>query len=334
VSIRILAPGFQTTVQDRGRSGWRALGVGQSGAADGPALRLGNQLVGNGDDDAGLELTLLGPRLRFLDHSFFVLTGSDIVAELGGRSIPMRRPVWARAGSELTLGACQTGARSYLCMAGGVDVPPVLGSRSTDVTGRLGGLLGRPLQAGDVLPIGSGDSARWRPGAAIPDDGEPFRLARFFVQENAHSYLTAHGSAIVRVTLGSHAAELDARARAEFFATEWQLTPESSRMGVRLDGAWRLQEPLGELVSEPLVPGTVQLPPGGRPIVLGVEAPTTGGYPRVAQVIAADLPLLGQLRPADKLRFSVVDLDAAHAAWRLQEDRLLRIALGLKLRAE
>lgn len=333
MSLTLLTAGFQTTVQDRGRPGLRALGVGQSGAADGPALQLGNALVGNGSDFAGLELTMLGPRLRFSADSFFALTGSEIVAEIAGVAIPMRRPVWARAGAELSLGACRNGARSYLCVAGGIDVPTVLGSRSTDVSAQLGGLSGRPLQAGEVLPIGPVNALPCSPAPALCDEDGPVRIARFFVQESAVAHSAAHGSAILRVTLGSHAAELGDAAQAAFFDAEWQLTPEASRMGLRLTGAWKLPDSLPELVSEPIVPGTVQLPPNGNPIVLGVEAPTAGGYPRIAQVIAADLPLLGQLRPGDKLRFSLIDQAAARLAWKTQQHRLGRIALGLELRA-
>lgn len=320
MSIEIVTPGLQTTVQDLGRKGWLAVGVGQSGAADELSLRLGNHLLGNSEGAAGLEVTMRGPRLRFQRDSFFVLTGADIAAEIDGQDVPMRRPERAQAGAELALGACRSGARSYVCVAGGLDVPLRLGSRSTDVSGRLGGVSGRPLQRGDVLPLGTG--ARFGP--------EP----RFSIRADAATQLPEHGDVTLRVTLGTHAAALDASSRAAFFSATWQITAEASRMGLRLAGDWKMGAALPELISEPIVPGTVQVPPSGQPIVLGVEAPTTGGYPRVAQVIAADLPLLGQLRPGDTLRFAEVAPQAARAAWRRQAELLDRIALAMELRAK
>jgi antagonist of KipI len=334
--LKVLDPGLQTTVQDLGRTGYRHLGVGRSGAADPLSLQLANLLAGNSPSAAALELTIKGPRLRFCaapaeDARTIAICGADIAAEFrledSEKSLPVaiRRPVRLPAGGELSLKTCSGGARAYLAIAGGLAVPAVLGSRSTDLHGGFGGLHGRALRVGDELPL-----------AEAPPDEAPRDAAEGAMnpgwQVRAPGFDAATG--VLRILPGSHADLLDTAARRALFgqdAAVFVVAAESSRMGVRLLGPRLCGEKRGELTSEPVSPGTVQLPPGGSPIILGVEAPTTGGYPRVAHVIDADLPCLGQLRPGDCVSFQVVSWEEAQAAGREQEQRLARVALALDL---
>jgi antagonist of KipI len=314
--IEVLAAGLQTTVQDLGRTGHRHLGVGVAGALDAYSLRVGNRLVGNADGAAALEITLQGPRLRFRHAARIALTGADIEAHVDGIAIPGWRPVDLPAGAELVLGPCRRGARAVLAIAGGVQVPTVLGSAGTDLRAGFGGVEGRALAAGDMLAFGS---------ANVADVDAP-RIAKWWIDPDPD--LPFVSPVPIRVLPG-HDATTPADA---LYASSYRVTAQSNRQGLRLQGAaLTLTEP-GERLSEPVVPGTVQLPPDGQPIVLLNEAQTIGGYPRIGHVIGADLPRLAQLRPGEELRFAAVDAAAAHALACAQHQRLTRIGLALEQR--
>ena len=318
MSIRVLAPGWLTSVQDAGRSGHASLGIGVAGAMDPAALRLANALVGNVPDAAGLEMTLRGPRLRFDGGALIAVTGADIEARCGMQPIPLWRPVWI-GGGEIDFGAVRRGARVYLAVAGGVDVAPVLGSRSTDVNGALGPFGGRGVVAGDDLPVGTGAvDRRERIVAAIrrkpdPDCSGGHDVATLRWSLDPRTWLDtdpAHPLALLR---GAHFDRLDRASRAALFAAEFRIGNESNRVGCRLEkNRLQLAQPL-ELVSEGVVPGTVQLPPNGDPIALMAEAPTTGGYPRIGHVAAVDRPHLAQRRPGDRVRFTETTLEQAQS---------------------
>lgn len=292
--ITVIAPGLWTTVQDLGRPGHRASGVPLSGAADAAALRRANRLVGNPEWAAGLEITLLGPTLRFDRDTVVAVEG----AEFPG--LPSGRGVRVRAGETLTLGHATEGCRGELAVAGGIDVAPVLGSRSTFVPAGLGGLRGRPLAAGDVLPIGEPTAGPC--GAAIARASSP-------------------GGSPADVTLRLIPGEQWGLAGDAFWSCRHRATSRSDRMGVRLDGP-----PLpagaaaGSLESVAVLPGTVQLPPDGLPIILLVDAQTIGGYPVIGHVIAADLPRVAQLRPGDQVRWRPATMSEAHYALRVADE--------------
>lgn len=312
MSITILAPGLLTTVQDTGRDRHAALGVGHAGAMDSVALRLGNILVGNVDNAAALEITLRGPRLRFGNDHVIAITGADIQAQCNGEPVLPWRHVLLRAGSELAFGGVACGMRSYLAVAGGIDIAPVLGSRSTDINSGLGG---RVLATGDVLAIATARQIHGRnvrPGAAAWSlDPRP--------------WFDADLRAPLRATVASHFQQLDAASRHALFATAFRIDADSNRVGYRLRGArLELREPL-ELVSEGLAAGTLQLPPDGNPIVLMAEAPTCGGYPRIAHVIAVDIPRLAQRRPGATLRLVETSLADAQTRYLERERVLARI---------
>jgi antagonist of KipI len=256
-------------------------------------LRAGNRLTGNPDNAAGLEMTLSGGSLLFEQDTIFVLTGSEFDAALDGRAVPFWRAASAKAGARLEIGATRDGARCYLCVAGGFEVPPVLGSRSTDLRSGFGGFEGRALCKGDRLPIGHCANRQASVDAA--------HLRRFL------------RGPVIRVTASGDTTAL--------CAAEYTVREDSNRLGLRLSGP-PLQNGGPEPLTEGVALGAVQLPPSGLPIILFVDQQTTGGYAKLAHVISADLPKLGQLRPRDRVRFLTVDLAAALEALRQQESEL------------
>ena len=328
--MEVLRPGQLTTVQDLGRRGFQDQGVPVGGAADPVALRIANLLVGNPEGAAGLEMTLTGPRLRFARDTVVALGGAAMAAEVDGVAIPFWRPVRVRAGETLDVGGARTGCRAYLACAGGIDVPPVLGSRSTYLPSAFGGMEGRPLRAGDRLPLGEAGARSAAVLRAIERDARRNGAAAWWAGPRA---LPAYGpSPEVMLVPGSHTAALTASSRALLFSERFRVSPHSDRMGCRLEGpALELAAPL-ELTSEGVAPGTVQLPPGGSPIVLLADGGTTGGYPRIGHVATVDLPLLAQLRPGDTLRFRETMLDVAHRRLRTRELALLQLADAIRLR--
>ncbi len=275
--IEVLTAGPLTTVQDRGRPGWAHLGVPPSGAADPDALALGNRLVGNDAGAAGLEATLSGPRLRFRAAALVALTGADTRA-----SIYPNRPCEFGAGEVLEIGRFVSGVRAYVSIRGGVDVEPVLGSRSTDL---LSGLGPSPLREGDVLSIGR----------------EPITTPQFDVEPPA----PLPAEPILRLLPGPRDDWFAPSALEMLAAGPWRVSPSSNRVGVRLEGPRIERARHEELLSEGLVTGALQVPPSGQPILVLNDHPTTGGYPVLGVVHAADLPLAGQLRPGQRISFEV-----------------------------
>jgi antagonist of KipI len=302
-----------TTVQDRGRSGWRHLGVAHAGTLDPAQAALANRLVGNSPDGAVLELTLRGPVLEFPQPTRIALCGAQIDAhfeDAHARShpVPGGRPVTLPAGM-LTLGAIRSGLRVWLAVAGGIDVPCVLGSRSTDLRGGFGGIDGRALREGDLLPIGAHPAIE----ASTPEASAP-ASPNWWVALDAAASME---DAIRYVPGGLPEALLLAERR-------WTVDTRSNRQGLRCAGD-AIVATAGEQISAPVAPGTIQLPPDGQPIVLLADAQTVGGYPRIGHVIAADLPRLAQWRAGDALHFVAVDAIAARNAARRRRGEIARL---------
>ncbi|WP_457426210.1 5-oxoprolinase subunit C family protein [Roseateles sp. P5_E7] len=305
--IEILRVGPLATVQDLGRPGWRDRGLSLCGALDEFALQAGNLLVGNPPGAAGLEFTLAAATLRFHADACIAITGTDADASLDGRPL---RAWWrqrVRAGQTLKLAAPRERMRSYIAIAGGLALSPALGSLSTDLKGGFGGLDGRALRDGDHLPLNPSPALPARTVGMRPPEWTP----------------------AVRVLPGPEHEDFTMAAREAFWASDWTVTPQSNRMGYRLAGPQLERERGEELASHGMLPGVIQVPPSGQPIVLLADAQTTGGYPKIGIVIRADLWKLGQLRLGARLRF--VPCTPAEALAALREQRLLldqmRIAL-------
>ena len=290
--LRVVSPGMQSTVQDLGRFGWAHFGVSASGAADPLALRAGNLLVGNAPNAAAIEMTLIGGTFEFESDTVVALTGSDF-----GAGVSLWTPTEIKAGTVLRCGPTRSGARCYLAVRGGIAVPKVMGSASVHV---MTGVGGRPLRAGDLLPVGNEVIRRPRqPATGVP----------------AHS-----PSITLRVTDGPQSDWF----HDELYGAAYTVSEESNRMGLRLRGP-AIPSPAGHMLTEGVALGAVQVPPGGAPIILFVEHQTTGGYPKPANVISADFWRLGQARPRDEVRFERVSMERALELLREQEQWLYRL---------
>lgn len=303
MELKILRGGMLTTVQDLGRRGYRATGVPLSGAMDPFALRVANSLVGNPEESAVLEFTLVSPELEFTGEALVAITG----AECSG--VPGWQPLKWGAGERLKPGRFLRGCRGYLAVSGGIDVAPVLGSRSTYLRGGWGGFAGRALREGDQLKIGGRTRLQ-----------SPANLSLHGWQIDPRLLPAYSPSVVVRVIRGASPAGWSD----ELFANEFKVSPRSDRMGLRLTGRNLPRSNGQDLLSAAVVPGTIQVPPDGQPVVLMADAQTIGGYVQAAHVICVDLPLVAQLRPGDALRFVEVSIEAAHRL-ALQRDRALAL---------
>lgn len=309
-ALRVKKPGLATTVQDLGRPGYFHLGIPVSGAMDQLALRTANLLVGNEEGAAGLEIVFMGPELEFTSEALVAVSGAELPPRLDGEP----RPTWAafevKAGQTLGFDYLKAGARAYLAIAGGVDVPVVLGSRSTYALGALGGFDGRKLQAGDELPLGT--AAR-----SVPVGREAAPALRRGPADPVE----------LRVLPGLYWHRLTEAAGTRFFADTWKVAPEADRIGYRFKGGAPLEfvprrQPFGagsdpsNIVDSCYAYGSVQVPGGSEPIVLHRDAVSGGGYFMLGTVIAADMDLIAQLQPHKQARFVAVDMDQALAARR------------------
>jgi KipI family sensor histidine kinase inhibitor len=292
-TLEVLDGGWRTSVQDAGRFGRRRYGVAWSGALDAASYAAANAAVGNPPGAAGLECALAGPRLRFLAPAVFAVCGGDLGARLERADLAAPWPVLpgvavrARSGNVLSFAGRRSGCRAYVAFAGGLDVPLALGARATDLTAGFGGLAGRALRAGDRLRVATEN--RREPAASRP-----------------HAW-AGGGEVSVRVVLGPQDDHFDARARAALFDAAWSVSATSDRVGCRLVGPRLAHAGPSEIVSDGMVPGCIQVPPDGQPIVSLADGPTTGGYPKIATVVADDLPRLAQLVPGEgHVRFVAV----------------------------
>jgi antagonist of KipI len=302
--LEVLAPGPLTTVQDSGRYGFGRYGVPPSGALDSYSMRAANLLVGNGESEAGLEITLMGFRARAITDLSVAITGGDLEPRLNGEPLGMWRVQRLKAGEVLSFGRPRSGCRAYLAVAGGVGVEPVLGSRSTNLVSGFGGLEGRALRKGDRLLSGSSSPAGAESGLLLREDLIP-RYER---------------NRVLRILPGPHERDFEPSTWRLFLDSSFTVSVQSDRMGIRLSGASVLRrEGLEEsITSEGVVPGAIQVPGDGQPIIILVES-VTGGYRKIATVIAADLPFLGQLKPGDTVRFRDVSIEEALEALRRSE---------------
>jgi len=306
--IQVHTPGLLTTVQDLGREGFGPLGVSPSGAADATSLRIGNRLVGNREDAPGLEMTLLGGTFAFPDGAVLALAGSDFGATLDGKPIAVWESLEVHRNQTLQIGATRSGARCYLCVQGGISVEPFLCSASTHLLSGLGGHQGRALRKGDVLTIARRQGKR---------PTQPYR--RRMLAPRASERLSPRK--LLRVTPGPQNTWFSDSSLKSFYESPYRVTEESNRMGLRLAGP-ALIPPERQMITEGVSLGAVQITSAGLPIILFVEQQTTGGYPKIANVISADLGSVGQLRPRDLIRFQLVSWETAHSLL-MEHEKLL-----------
>jgi biotin-dependent carboxylase-like uncharacterized protein len=324
MAINVIASGLATTVQDLGRPGYYHLGIPNSGGMDRFALRCANLLVGNDEGAAVLEITLLGPQLEFTSDAMVAVTGAELPPKVEGTA----RDTWTafpvRKGQTLSFDFLKMGARAYIAVSGGIDVPVVLGSRSTYPLGALGGHKGRKLEAGDELPVGSAGRAV-KEGTSIP-----IGLRR-----------TAAASAELRVMPGLYWHRITGPSGRNFFEDPWKVAPEADRIGYRFRGGRPLEfvprtQPFGagsdpsNIVDAPYPYGSIQVPGGTEPIVLHCDAVSGGGYFMIGTVISADMDLIGQLQPHMPVRFVETDMSQALVARRERRSLLERVRFELR----
>ena len=322
--------GFLTSVQDLGRTGFREFGVSTSGALDPFALRVANLLVGNDEGAAGLEITLGGLQLQLNHERIVAWCGGEFEVQIGSRSLPAGHLARSQAGDELKFRPPQIGCRGWLAISGGVDVPIVLGSRSTDLRANFGGFDGRALRDGDVIPLGP------RPGSsafAEPPANRPIPATRISSWTAPHDWVSpARLNPILRFLRGMDWTRFNTSTLQCLTSEPFTVSPDSDRMGVRLTGPELSRAANADLISEAVAPGTVQVPPSGQPILLLGDCQTIGGYPKIAQVITVDLGIAAQLRAGDRVRFSEVSLGDGHRLLLERERALERFRIGLSLR--
>ena len=322
MKLDVRSAGFLTSVQDLGRTGFRHSGVCPGGALDPHALRVANALVGNEDNAAGLEMTLGTLRFHFEDERFVAWCGGAFSVRIGETDLPAGYAGLVTRNDELIIAAPNNGGRAWLAISGGIDAPLVLGSRSTDLRGNFGGHEGRALRDGDVLSLFKGRRletvAPWVSEWSAP----------------ATWSATDRREPILRIIKGSDWDRFTDHAQRSLVSNPFTVAADSDRMGVRLDGPELQRIEPGDLLSEPVTPGTLQVPPNGQPILLLGDCQTIGGYPKIAHVITVDLPITAQLWPGDTVRFNEVSLAEAQALLleREKDFALFRAGVALHLR--
>jgi biotin-dependent carboxylase-like uncharacterized protein len=301
--FQVTKPGLFTTIQDLGRYGYLRYGVPISGAMDQFSLVVANLLVGNDVNAACLETTLIGPELQVLREAQIAITGGDCSPKINGETVPMWQMSTVQEGDVVSFGRMQSGCRAYLSTRGGIDTPIILRSWSTYARGKFGGMDGRPLKTGDVIEGFSASPLNIE--FSMPEEFVPHFISPFKVDAIPGPQVDMFTEDGVET----------------FFSNPYTVTSESDRMGYRLEGPHIEHEGKADIISDALLPGAIQVPKSGKPIVIMRDAQTTGGYPKIAVVISSDVSMLGQAKPNDKVEFSRITLVEAH--WKLQEYRKL-----------
>ena len=302
MGLTVIRPGMLTTIQDLGRWGRQESGVPVAGPMDWYSHRLANRLAGNDERAALLEITLIGPELEADADTVCVVTGAEFDVTVNGVATDAAKPFAVAAGGRVRFGARHRGARAMLAIRGGFDVPAVFGSRATSVIARMGPFGGRPLLAGDMLPLGTMTSSVQPTGSVLP---------------------LPNGGARLRVMRGPHDAMFAPAAYEMLLGSRFSVTPESNRMGYRLQGPALAHRGAAEILSDATPIGSLQVPGSGQPILLMADRQTTGGYPKIATVITADLPIAGQLAPGDWIEFQECTRERAIEALRARSAQLL-----------
>ncbi|HEY2614719.1 MAG TPA: biotin-dependent carboxyltransferase family protein [Chthoniobacterales bacterium] len=326
MNVSVSSAGFLTTVQDLGRAGFRRFGVVVGGALDPHSLRVANILAGNDESAAGLEVTLGNLRLRFADNRVVAWCGGPFVVRIADNDFPAGHAGLIAANEELLIAAPESGSRAWLAISGGIELASVFGSRSTDLRGKFGGIDGRPLSDGEILPLGNISERTHR----ITDALHERKISEWSAP--APWIANKKGERFLRIIRGSDWPRFAPDAQSALLREQFIVQPDSDRMGARLTGTSLIRADSEELLSEAVAPGTLQVPPNGEPILLLGDCQTIGGYPKIAHVITVDLPIAAQLGPGDSVRFSEVTLVEAQQLLLEREENLARFRIGMQLR--
>ncbi|GIM28036.1 KipI antagonist [Clostridium polyendosporum] len=331
MSIKIIRPGLLTTLQDLGRYGFQRYGVIISGAMDQFSLRIANLLLGNKENSACLEITMMGPSLLIKKDTLISICGGNLSPKIGGYPVPQWRSVYVKEGSILEFGACVSGCRAYLSVAGGFNIQEVMGSKSTYLRAEIGGFQGRSLKENDVLEFSepSDEGINIIKKLSSMSESNYFAAPKWFVSTEILPKYSSNP--IIRIIHGGEFEKFSAKSRELFFTSEFQVTSQSDRMGYRLKGSTlELSQPL-EMISEAVSFGTIQVPPDGNPIVLLADRQTTGGYPKIAQVASVDLPIIAQIKPGERIRFKEISIEEAQILYIQRELDIKKLKVGLTL---
>jgi len=331
MSVILRRAGFLTSVQDLGRSGYRQLGVSLGGALESFGLRVANLLVGNNQGAAGLEITLGGLQLRFSDERMVAWCGGEFDVQVGSKALPVGHTARLQAGEELRFGRPRIGCRAWLAVSGGIDVPVVLGSRSTDLRAGFGGFEGRTLRDQDVIPLTLSPASFAFAKAAAHSPTTATGISSWTAPHDWVSPATPKPT--LRFVRGPDWDRFNASTLQRLTNEAFTVSPDSDRMGVRLDGPELYRVDQSDLISEAVTPGTIQVPPSGKPILLLGDCQTIGGYPKMAHVITVDLSIAAQLRAGDHVRFSEVSLTDAHRLLFEREREFERFRIGISLQS-
>ncbi|MBG9588687.1 biotin-dependent carboxyltransferase family protein [Cytobacillus firmus] len=330
--IKVIKPGLLSSIQDLGRTGYQKFGVIASGAMDPFSHRMANLLSGNEENDPALEITMMGPTLTFEEDTLISICGGDLSPSINGQPIRTWRSVFVKKGSELKFGGCQKGCRAYLAVSGGFAVPEVMNSKSTYLRAGIGGFKGRALKAGDVLETGKPSLQSLK----MKDFLSKQLLDKAFVENDwgIASKLIPEtvGNPEIRITRGRQFDLFTHESRIQLFNHAFEVTAQSDRMGYRLKGPALALSEHAEQISEAVNFGSIQVPPDGNPIVLLADRQTTGGYPKIGQVAAVDLPLLAQAKPGDALRFAEISNEQAQQLLIKREMKLKELKQGIFLK--
>lgn len=308
--IKIIEPGMQTLVQDSGRRGYQQYGVPVSGVMDAYAHRISNILAGNEELAAVLEVTFLGPKLEFLSDCVFAVTGGNLQPQINGVHIPMWKSIYAKKGETLSFVGLKSGCRGYIAFSGGITVPEIMGSKSTYMKGRIGGVEGRSLKAGDVLQIG------------IPCDNLHLLKNKCVAYQQIPVYSTDN---VLRVIMGPQAESFTESGVGTFLSSVYSVSHECDRMGYRMEGDVIEHVSGSDIISDGITMGAIQVTGQGKPIIMMADRQTTGGYTKIGTVIRADLWKIAQAKPGDRMRFLKISIDEAHQAVKEQEETLTSI---------
>jgi antagonist of KipI len=330
--IKVIKPGLLSTVQDLGRYGFQKYGVIVSGSMDPVAHRISNWLVGNDENEAVLEMTLTGPVLEFQENCLISICGGDLSPSIGGDPVPLWRSILVKRGSTLKFGGCRNGARAYLAIGGGIDVPSVMKSRCTYLRAGIGGLDGRSLKEGDTLE----SRPLQEDSKDIMDYLIPYLENKTYTEIDwsiSSELIAIHQSQkAIRVIKGPEYNLFTEKSRQSFFGKAFKVSPQSDRMGYRLQGTQLFMKQDIEMISEAVTFGTIQVPSDGNPIILLADRQTTGGYPRIGQVASVDLPLIAQTKPGEELSFTDITHENAQRLLLNREKQLRHLKQGIALK--